>query len=87
MDARPDHRVALDAHEERGRGMANEQFIQVERVFDIVIGGRGKPGRHPAQQQRQAQRLPDTNRHHFDNACAHASCRKKVLFLTGIGGI
>ena len=45
-DARADHRIALDAHEVRGGGSLHQQLVEVERWFEILLGGRWKPRYH-----------------------------------------
>lgn len=44
MDAGPFHRVAIDPDKESGRRVLNQVFIEVEILFEIIFGGRGKPG-------------------------------------------
>ena len=43
VDALSDHRVALDADEERGGRPPHEKLVEVERRLEILLGRRGKP--------------------------------------------
>ena len=56
--ARIDHEVASEAHKEGRRRMLDQELVEIELAFQIVIGRRRKPRRDPRQEKGQSPREP-----------------------------
>jgi len=40
-----DHAVALDLHEERGRGVVDQALVEIEGALLVILGRRGEAGK------------------------------------------
>lgn len=54
MNAGIDHGIAFDPQKESGGFVLNQQFIEIEDVFDIVVSRRWEPRRYGMRKHRDA---------------------------------
>ena len=62
VDAGIDHGIALDPQEEGCGFVLDQQFVEIEHVFHVVVGGRREAGRHGMAEQGDVSGCPGSSR-------------------------